>query len=56
MSVMSIGVQVITPQTGTVTEARLQQQTVDREPVQPVEPTQTAPPQRGMGQNVDRQA
>ncbi len=57
MSVASIGIQVITPQTGTSPVTRPQQQANDRERVQPIEPKQApAPPPSGTGKFVDKTA
>jgi hypothetical protein len=55
MSVASIGVDLITPRTGTSTQTRPQQQANERERVQPIEPGQ-APPRPGTGKLVDKQA
>lgn len=55
MSVASIGVQVITPQTGTSPQSRPQQQANGREAVQPATP-KPAPPPPGMGRYVDKLA
>jgi hypothetical protein len=54
MSIGSIGVQVITPQTATSPQSRPQQQANERERVQPVDPKQAPPP--GMGKFVDKTA
>ena len=55
MSIGSIGVQVITPQTETSPQTRSQQQANERERIQPIEPKQ-APPPPGMGKFVDKTA
>jgi len=55
MSISSIGVQVITPQTGTSPQSRPQQQANDRERIQPAEPKQ-APAPPGMGKYIDKKA
>ena len=57
MSEVSIGVQVITPQTGTTSQFQPQQQANERERIQPVASTQTSPPPpSGTGKYVDRSA
>jgi hypothetical protein len=55
MSIGSIGVQVITPQTGTSPQSRPQSQANERERIQPADPKQ-APPPPGMGKYVDKTA
>jgi hypothetical protein len=55
MSEGSIGVQVITPQTGTTPQSQPQQQANERERIQPAEPKQ-APEPPGMGKYVDKMA
>ena len=55
MSIGNIGVQVITPQTGTSPQSRPQSQANERERIQPVDPKQ-APPPPGMGKYVDKTA
>ena len=57
MSVSSIGIQMITPQTGTSPVSPPQQQADERERVQPIAPKQAPPPPpSGTGQYVDRTA
>jgi len=56
MSISSIGVQIITPKTGTSPQSRPQQQANDRETVQPVTEQSAPPPPPGMGQHVDKLA
>ena len=57
MSVASIGIQVITPQTGTSTQTRPQQQANERDRVQPIDPKAApAPTPPGMGKHIDKQA
>ena len=56
MSFSSIGVQVITPQTGTSPQSRPQQQANERETVQPATEKPAAAPPPGMGQHVDKLA
>ncbi len=57
MSVESIGLQVITPQTATSSATRPQQLANERERIQPVEPKQPpAPPPSGTGKYVDKTA
>ena len=55
MSVGSIGIQVINPQTGTSPQSRSQSQANERERIQPVDPKQ-APPPPGIGKYVDKTA
>lgn len=55
MSVESIGVQVITPQTATSSVTRPQQLANERERIQPFEPKQ-APAPSGTGKYVDKTA
>ncbi len=53
MSVSSIGVQIITPKTGTSPQQRPQQQANEREASNAPAPQQ-APPPPGMGKFVDK--
>ncbi len=55
MSAMSIGVQTVTPQTGTAPQKTATQESNQREAnVAPVEAKQAAPPPPGQGKFVDK--
>ena len=57
MSIGNIGVQVITPQTGTSPQSRPQSQANERERIQPITPKQAPPPPPpDMGKYVDKTA
>jgi len=57
MSAISIGVQTISPKTGTSPDNTTAQQSNQRESnAAPVESKQAAPPPPGMGKYVDKQA